>query len=87
MPIYEYECESCSHRFEEIQSIFDDPVEVCKLCNEPVKRVLSPVAVRFSGSGWWQTDYRNKRSDGTSKSESATSKESGEAKSGSSSDE
>ena len=28
MPTYEYECEACGHRFDELQSFKDDPLKV-----------------------------------------------------------
>jgi len=32
MPVYEYECSACGHRFEEWQKINDKPVKVCPKC-------------------------------------------------------
>jgi putative FmdB family regulatory protein len=39
MPIYEYECETCRHRFERLQHFSDEPVKVCPDCGAPVQRV------------------------------------------------
>ena len=49
MPIYEYRCLN-GHTFEVIQSMSDDPVEICEVCGAPVERVFHPVAVHFKGS-------------------------------------
>jgi putative FmdB family regulatory protein len=57
VPIYEYECESCEHRFEVIQKFSDKPLKKCNQCGGPVHRVLSPPALMFKGSGWYVTDY------------------------------
>lgn len=59
MPIYEYRCEN-GHAFEVIQSMSDDPVFACEECGAPVERVFHPVAVHFKGSGFYNTDYKNK---------------------------
>ena len=66
MPIYEYRCEN-GHNFEVIQSMSDDPVEVCEVCGAPVERVFHPVAVHFKGSGFYSTDYKSKSKESSSK--------------------
>lgn len=78
MPLYEYECESCSHRFEVIQKFSDAPISVCPKCGGAVQKLLSSPAIQFKGSGFYLTDYGR----GTgSKSESANTK-AGKADSG-----
>jgi putative FmdB family regulatory protein len=74
MPLYEYQCDACAHRFEVIQQYKDAPIDVCPKCGSTVKKLLSSPAIQFKGSGFYITDYARK---GT---ESATTK-SGEAKS------
>ena len=32
MPLYEYQCDACSHRFEVIQKFSDSPIETCPKC-------------------------------------------------------
>ena len=59
MPIYEYRCLN-GHDFEVFQSMSDDPVSACEECGAPVERVFHPVAVHFKGSGFYNTDYKNK---------------------------
>jgi putative FmdB family regulatory protein len=57
VPIYEYRCPQ-GHLFELFQRISDPPPKVCEVCGqEPVERVLYPVAVHFKGSGFYSTDY------------------------------
>lgn len=58
MPIYEYACSECGHRFEVRQSFSDDPLESCTNCGARVRRVLHPAGVIFKGSGWYITDSR-----------------------------
>ena len=57
MPLYEYACESCGHRFERIQKFSDPPVSECPKCGQPVRKLLSSPAIQFKGTGWYVTDY------------------------------
>ena len=57
MPLYEYQCEAGSHRFEVIQKFSDAPLEVCPQCGGVVRKLLSSPAIQFKGSGWYITDY------------------------------
>ena len=57
MPIYEYECEKCGHRFEQIQKFSDAPLEVCPKCGSAVHKMQSAPAFQFKGTGWYVTDY------------------------------
>jgi putative FmdB family regulatory protein len=59
MPIYEYRC-SNGHTFEVFQSMSDDPVTTCEVCDAKVERVLSAPAIHFKGSGFYTTDYAKK---------------------------
>jgi putative FmdB family regulatory protein len=83
MPLYEYECDNCGHRFEVIQKFSDAKISVCPKCGGPVQKLLSSPAIQFKGSGFYLTDYGR----GTSgKSESAKTT-AGKAEGGSSSGE
>ena len=62
MPIYEYQCRRCEHRFELIQKVSDKPRKRCPECSGTVDRLISPPAIRFKGSGRYVTDYANKKS-------------------------
>ena len=57
MPLYEYQCEACAHRFEVIQKYSDAPIDICPRCNGAVRKLLSSPAIQFKGSGWYITDY------------------------------
>ncbi len=64
MPIYEYRCESCGEELEKLQRMSDDKLVDCPACGEPsLKRLVSAVAFRLKGSGWYETDFKkdNKR--------------------------
>ena len=85
MPLYEYECKKCHHRFERIVKYSDAPMKKCPDCGGPVEQTITAPAVQFKGSGWYVTDYAKKSSatgsssngDSKSKDEAASKKESG----------
>src|SRR5882762_7211131 len=57
MPLYEYQCDACGHRFEKIQK-FSDPLEdTCPKCGGHVHKLMSSPAIQFKGSGFYITDY------------------------------
>jgi putative FmdB family regulatory protein len=62
MPLYEYLCKKCGHRFEKIQKFSDKMVKKCPECGGQVEQVISAPAVQFKGSGWYVTDYAKKSS-------------------------
>ena len=57
MPLYEYECQACKDRFEEIQKIDDPPVKTCPKCGGKTQRLISAPSIQFKGTGWYVTDY------------------------------
>jgi putative FmdB family regulatory protein len=62
MPVYEYECTGCGHRFEEWQKISDKPVRVCPKCNaRKVERLISQTSFQLKGGGWYGDLYASKR--------------------------
>ena len=88
MPLYEYECKKCHHRFEKIQKFSDRMVKKCPDCGGPVEQMISAPAVQFKGSGWYVTDYAKKSSSQSSSDGSGKdSKKEDKSKSESSSNE
>ena len=83
MPLYEYECESCGHRFEVIQKFSDPLVDTCPKCGKTVHKLISSPAIQFKGSGWYITDYAKK--DSTSATKAGNAKEGSTSSSDSSS--
>ena len=60
MPIYDYECVACGHRFE-LRQGFDAPSQQpCPQCDQPARRRIHATAIIFKGSGWYVTDYGRK---------------------------
>ena len=74
MPLYEYECEKCGHRFEKIQKFSYRMVKKCPECGGKVEQMISAPAVQFKGSGWYVTDYGNKANTHASSSDNTDSK-------------
>jgi len=63
VPLYEYQCKKCKHRFEKIQSFSDAPIKKCPSCGaNAVEKLFSAPAVHFKGSGFYVTDYAKKSS-------------------------
>jgi len=58
MPIYEYECERCSLRFELKRRFGEDGKASCPRCQSKAHRLFSPVPIIFKGSGFYVTDSR-----------------------------
>ena len=60
MPIYEYECKACSHRFEAIQKFSDSPLTDCPACSAvELRKLVSAPAFRLKGAGWYETDFKS----------------------------
>jgi putative FmdB family regulatory protein len=78
MPTYDYQCESCGHRFEKFQSITAAPIRRCPDCGKNrVKRLIGTGAgLIFKGSGFYITDYRDSGYKDKAKSESGATTES-----------
>ena len=71
MPLYEFLCKTCGHRFEKIQKFSDPPPTECPACGEDeIEQVIHAPAVQFKGSGWYVTDYAKKGSSSQSASAS-----------------
>jgi putative FmdB family regulatory protein len=74
MPIYEYECIHCRHRFEVKQSFKDKPEAECPECQAAARRVFHPTPIIFKGSGFYVTDHRKTPAPESDKGESPASK-------------
>lgn len=75
MPIYEYECTECNRRIERLQRLDDPGPKECEHCGGAMRRAVSAPAFQFKGSGWYVTDYADRKpSDGGSSSDSSGEK-------------
>lgn len=62
MPNYDYRCKSCGHEFEVFQQMSAEPLKVCPECGGEVERLIGAGAgLIFKGSGFYITDYKNKK--------------------------
>jgi len=90
VPLYRYECESCSNQFTVlVRQQAQDDVPVCPECgSRETRRMVPRVAVQFKGSGYYKTDYARKgrgnsaekRSDGKGPNGSTETKPSTDSK-------
>ena len=61
MPIYEYQCEECGHKLEVMQRMSEDPLKTCPSCAEDtLKKLVSKAGFRLTGTGWYETDFKDK---------------------------
>lgn len=60
MPMYEYQCEACGVVFEARQKFSDAPLETCRECGGPVKKLISQSGFALKGGGWYQQGYTEK---------------------------
>src|ERR1700730_14258758 len=86
MPLREYQCDACGHRFEVIQKMSDPPLEVCPKCGGVIHKLQAAPAFHLKGTGWYVTDYAKKdqssesKQDGDAKRESDSSKQDSDSK-------
>jgi putative FmdB family regulatory protein len=61
MPTYEYKCPICQDKIELFHAIIDTPRISCKECETTMNKGFGGgVGVHFKGSGFYETDYKNK---------------------------
>ena len=84
MPTYEYECTTCGHQFEVVQSMKDARLTDCPQpgCAGPVHRKIGRGAgIIFKGTGFYQTDYRSDSYKAAAKKDSSGGESSGSSSS------
>ncbi|MBF0522084.1 MAG: zinc ribbon domain-containing protein [Candidatus Omnitrophica bacterium] len=62
MPTYQYECSSCGHTLEALQSMSEKKLKKCPKCgkNELTRLIGAGTGVIFKGTGFYETDYKKK---------------------------
>lgn len=59
MPIYDFACAACQHRFERLQKMSDADPTICPQCGqEAVSRQVTAPSFRLAGAGWYETDFK-----------------------------
>lgn len=63
MPTYDYKCSNCGEIYELFQSMNDEPIKKCRNCgnNTAVRLIGGGTGLIFKGSGFYITDYKNKK--------------------------
>lgn len=75
MPIYEYECRECGHKFDKLQKMSDEPLKVCPACSaESLVKLISGPQFRFAGKGWYETDFKSENQKNLVNSDSGSTK-------------
>ncbi len=70
MPIYEYQCPSCGHLFEQMVKM-DAPTPACPQCaGTEVKKRVSASGFILQGGGWYKDHYGLKSGGGDKKADS-----------------
>jgi putative FmdB family regulatory protein len=62
MPIYDFQCTSCGHKDELMRKISEASTIVCPKCSkETFSKMLSAPSFQLSGSGWYASDFKDKK--------------------------
>ena len=72
MPIYEYHCLECGHQKDVLQKVSDAPLVDCPACEKArfAKKISAP-GFQLKGTGWYETDFKNKSTGGDPASKTA----------------
>ena len=76
MPLYDYLCSHCDHQDDVLGKLSDEPVLNCPACkNKTFKRQVSAPHFKLKGTGWYETDFKNKtKSENSKKDNEKTTK-------------
>jgi putative FmdB family regulatory protein len=58
VPTYQYSCTECGEPLEVVQKFSDDALTECPACSGRLRKIFSPAAIVFRGSGFYRTDSR-----------------------------
>ena len=64
MPIYDFQCTSCDFKNELMRKISEPTTINCPQCSqETFAKMLSAPSFQLSGSGWYASDFKDKKTD------------------------
>ena len=62
MPIYDFQCTSCHHKDELMRKFSQETTLICPQCSkETFSKMLSAPSFQLSGSGWYASDFKDKK--------------------------
>jgi putative FmdB family regulatory protein len=62
MPIYDFQCTSCGFKEELMRKISESSTIFCPKCSkETFAKMLSAPSFQLSGSGWYASDFKDKK--------------------------
>jgi putative FmdB family regulatory protein len=62
MPIYAYRCTTCGHAKDVLRKISDPPLSVCPACGAATfAKQVTAAGFQLKGSGWYVTDFRDRK--------------------------
>lgn len=68
MPTYDYKCLNCGEMYEFFHKMNENPAYACPSCGNELKKMIGTGGIPiFKGSGFYQTDYKNKTPNNKSK--------------------
>jgi putative FmdB family regulatory protein len=73
VPVYDYVCSGCGHRFEVLHGLNEAGPHQCPLCEGRVNRAFVPPTIHFKGSGWAKNDRRSSAASVKKKASSSAS--------------
>lgn len=76
--MYEYRCRVCEHQETLLESTNAARIKKCPACGKrSFSRLISAAAFHLKGSGWYATDFRDKKKDENLKEENPKDDKSG----------
>ena len=77
MPIYDFQCTNCGHKDELMRKISEPTTLFCPQCSkEAFAKMLSAPSFQLSGSGWYASDFKDKKTEASTKKDKLETKSS-----------
>jgi putative FmdB family regulatory protein len=62
MPIYDFQCTQCGHKAELLRKMSEPSTTACPACSQQtLTKMLSAPSFQLNGSGWYATDFKEKK--------------------------
>lgn len=63
MPLYEYRCEACGHRFTLMVRMSERSAQDCPTCERRATKIVSGGGFILKGNGWARDGYAKEKND------------------------